>query len=1322
MHLGKPNRCFQGSFFLNSDGSLAEAESYWKSYEYLPRFNLPILEKEENGLTFKYIYKPETNLLTAKFTCNGEEILKREFFFYDEDHLLIGEVVENDTERHSKRYQNDSFSGLPILIEESDFDLATGAEFPRRSTQLHYNQEKLVEKEDYYDAEGVFRYSIFTTYDSQRRVASKTTPSGEMNTYSYDVYGKLQEIKEVGKSLKRFTYDPAGYPISVTKIDAQGNKEVSFTKYDPKGRLLEEIDVNYFTTFHTYDSFGHRLTSQLPELLDETATPYTPLLSFAYDVQGNLIEVRNAQNETITTAYNLYRKPTQILQPDGSETLHFYNKEGTLAVTQLPDGTKIDYTYDPIGRMTSKRVFSSKQELLSEEKWSYDAFHLLTYTDPRHLTTKYTYNIAGRKSREEAEERKITYEYDPLGFLQKTTFNGVAQVQICDYEGRICEQWEEDQEGKQENLTRFVYEEEGRIKKILRTTSQGIAEDHLTFDDENRLRVHVDPLGAITKIVYRSLTKTTIDPLKNVTIEVFDPLHRLLCKEQKNSQGETVSKEERFYDRAGNLAKRLSTVYLESKPQKSIAVFWEYDSCGRLIKEVEAGKKTTTFAYDSERHTETKTLSNGVILEFTYDGLDRILELKSSDASIHYEYVYQPCTTLIYDQINKSFLEHTYNIFGQLVEEVTPNNLCYQWDYDPLSGRCYCFTLPDRSCVFYQYSGMHLSSIQRFSSFGTPLYEHRYLEFDPNGHVSREAFINHLGIAVTEHDLLERPSSYTTPWHRHTVTYGQSHLVDSIQNTLIGDKTYTYNALNQLRSENATQYQFDSLGNPAEHTINDYNQILSTTEAKLDYDENGNLIRRVTSKETISYAYDALNRLISISTPKETIYYTYDPLNRLLSKQSQTSKIEYLYDQSFEIGSFSDTSTQLKVLGLGVKGDIGAAIVIELDHIPFVPLHDFSGNIIALVASSGTLAITYDTRAFTSTPIPSSSSYFELAATNPWRFASKRYDEGLLFFGFRFYDPTLGRWLTPDPLGFAEGPNPYLFVQNNPLSRLDLLGLSTEPFPVRIELPIEYMGLGHPNVYLECEIITPSHPTKGLVRCTQLDKIIYTDEELRTGKVNLLDHFSEILPVSVNKVVVSEYLNGILNKLVEFKDSCSTIIPHLPPDLLFIGIHNRTCGLIGDTALLAEHLQGNDTFKSKMVREFYSALGLAVNKCNPQGLIEYYVHSEGGILTKMALESMTGDLSKIFTRQFCCFAFGPVLPISNKYCFHSLNIYSKNDKATLHYLNTGPYLNNKDYDIKFVGSLCGRKDWVLWFADHTFLKPTYQGALKREIEATNWRR
>lgn len=46
--------------------------------------------------------------------------------------------------------------------------------------------------------------------------------------------------------------------------------------------------------------------------------------------------------------------------------------------------------------------------------------------------------------------------------------------------------------------------------------------------------------------------------------------------------------------------------------------------------------------------------------------------------------------------------------------------------------------------------------------------------------------------------------------------------------------------------------------------------------------------------------------------------------------------------------------------------------------------------------------------------------------------------------GLRYYDPEVGRYITPDPSGFEDGVNIYLYVHNNPINHIDPLGLSAD--------------------------------------------------------------------------------------------------------------------------------------------------------------------------------------------------------------------------------------------------------------------------------------
>ena len=62
-----------------------------------------------------------------------------------------------------------------------------------------------------------------------------------------------------------------------------------------------------------------------------------------------------------------------------------------------------------------------------------------------------------------------------------------------------------------------------------------------------------------------------------------------------------------------------------------------------------------------------------------------------------------------------------------------------------------------------------------------------------------------------------------------------------------------------------------------------------------------------------------------------------------------------------------------------------------------------------------------------------------------YRFSSKEFEDhaGLYYFGARYYDPEIGRWLTPDPLGFIDGENAYVYTRNNPVNRIDSWGFDS---------------------------------------------------------------------------------------------------------------------------------------------------------------------------------------------------------------------------------------------------------------------------------------
>jgi RHS repeat-associated protein len=114
-------------------------------------------------------------------------------------------------------------------------------------------------------------------------------------------------------------------------------------------------------------------------------------------------------------------------------------------------------------------------------------------------------------------------------------------------------------------------------------------------------------------------------------------------------------------------------------------------------------------------------------------------------------------------------------------------------------------------------------------------------------------------------------------------------------------------------------------------------------------------------------------------------------------------------------------------LNLRLLEPSGRTLTIETNNTTYAAVTDSQRNIRRLI-SSPTDITSYDFTAFG-----------ELRSHHPnhvpWTFASKRVDPDLHFvsFGQRLYDPSTGRWLTPDPAGLLDSSNPYQFNFNKPL-------------------------------------------------------------------------------------------------------------------------------------------------------------------------------------------------------------------------------------------------------------------------------------------------
>lgn len=231
------------------------------------------------------------------------------------------------------------------------------------------------------------------------------------------------------------------------------------------------------------------------------------------------------------------------------------------------------------------------------------------------------------------------------------------------------------------------------------------------------------------------------------------------------------------------------------------------------------------------------------------------------------------------------------------------------------------------------------------------------------------------------------------------------------------------------------------------------------------YDSDGNL----TQDGRWNYTWDAENRLIALESPytfpddkRLRLEFQYDHQWRRTQKIVSTwdsgtwswvpqSTNRFIYDgwnliavldpQSTVLQSFTwgiDLSGTLQGAG-GVGGLLSMRVHSGANAGTYFYCYDGNGNVTALVKSDGALAAQYEYGPFGEV-IRSTG---PLAPPNSFRFSTKYQDEesGLHYYGYRHYNSNTGRWISLDPIHEAGGQNLYGCLQNDPLGRIDELGL-----------------------------------------------------------------------------------------------------------------------------------------------------------------------------------------------------------------------------------------------------------------------------------------
>ncbi len=293
----------------------------------------------------------------------------------------------------------------------------------------------------------------------------------------------------------------------------------------------------------------------------------------------------------------------------------------------------------------------------------------------------------------------------------------------------------------------------------------------------------------------------------------------------------------------------------------------------------------------------------------------------------------------------------------------------------------------------------------------------------------------------------------TTTLDGATYTYDNASNRTSKGNSLNGiTEQYTYDPLYQLTqvtqgTTTTESYSYDVVGNRlsslgmSTYSYNASNQLTSTPAATFTYDSNGNTLTKTDSTGARTYTWDFENRLTSVVLPGTggTVTFKYDPFGRRIQKGSSNGTTNYLYDGTNSVEEVDQSGSVLAryAQGAGIDEPLadlrsGSAAYYEQDGL---------NSVTSLSNSTGALANTYTYNAFGNLTASTGTT------ANPLQYTGRDYDQetGLRYYRARYYDPTVGRFISEDPIGFDGGMNFYSYVANNPIGFVDPSGLTLSP-------------------------------------------------------------------------------------------------------------------------------------------------------------------------------------------------------------------------------------------------------------------------------------
>lgn len=874
------------------------------------------------------------------------------------------------------------------------------------------------------------------------------------------------------KATLHITGDSWGYPFQIYLRDGT---IYNFSYYSSRLLFIEDRYGNRVSLTRDGSNRISRITSPNGRYIDlaygvpsctsciSTATDYVGRqVSYSYDDYGHLLSVTNPENGVTSYTYDnsTHRMLTvkdprnnvgEITLPKVSNVYYTSsdgaNLNGRVKSQTFADGTSgsLAYEFDANGNTTQTDITHERGDVRRLE-YNTDGFvtrETLALGTPEQQVTTNVWDPTTKllNSTTDALNRTTAYTYDSNGNTQSITYMKGTSEEVT--WGYVYEQTYNQMTSSTDPLGRqmaYTYDPQGNLTDIknvgnnthvsmtyyanglLDTRSFYSGTKTLTYKyvwDGADLVSVTDPLGHSVQYFTDALGRVAAitDPANNLTFIDYDKLDNVIQVVDPLNHATQFS-----YDLDGNL-KTLTDA-------NSHTTSYSYDARNRRLTDQNPTGQIESYAYDAAGNLNQITDRKGQVSGRSFDALNRIT-LAGFGATTANPTAYTRTINYTYDagdrllQANDSVTGAIDMIYDGLNRLLTQTGGTGRIDYSYYSnGLRKTQTVLNQPTVNYAYdNGNRLNQIAQGSNTVTFTYDE----------ANRRS-------SMTLPNGVEAVYNYDDASQLTGIIYSKG-------GTAIGDLTYAYDATGR-RIQMGGSLAAAALPQNMTATYDANNRISQFNGSTYTYDANGNLV----NDSLRSYIWDATNRLMQING-SATAAFQYDAFNRRISKTVNGTQTGYMYDGVNPVQEQSAGSVTVNLL----TGGIDEYFTRRTDAGTQSYLTDALGSTVALSDSNGGLATHYMYDAYGNT---SSSG---TASDNSFQYTGRENDgTGLYYYRARYYDPHSGRFVQSDPIGFDGGLNLYAYVEGDPLTQIDPLGLANGPAVHWIEHPGENPSFDDP--------------------------------------------------------------------------------------------------------------------------------------------------------------------------------------------------------------------------------------------------------------------